>query len=446
MGAGFISKFGGDADTLSLLSGSIWSLAIKISSAGLIYLMLVMLARAMPVAEYGRFGIVFNLASFMAVLGSIGIHTAILRWWGEYTAKGQPHLAAQALTWSFVMTFAGGLVASLLTYVLLQQLVPGQSQSFLIAGMALVVPIVMAEFLASALRAQGMVIFSQLPKDILWRLLGIILASYFVFQSEYLRDVQALAFLSGFLTICIAPQIIIIFRVAISHGGSAKIRIPRPKSEGWYRQLGPYWGLAVLYASTQYIDTVIVGAIISSEEAASYFAAARTAGLASLMLMASNMISAPLISNYFYSNEIGGLRKMLKTVALCISVPTVGILLCFFFLGEFLLALFDPAFVSAFPILLVLAFAHGFNALCGPSAYVLQLTGHAHINFRIMAASYGIGLLFQITSIFYLGAIGVALGSAFSILVLNIMSRHYCISKVGVDPTILALFSRQEEK
>ncbi len=444
MGIGFISKFREDADTLSLLSGSIWSLAIKIGSAGLIYIMLVMLARAMPVAEYGRFGIVFNLASFMAVVGSMGIHTAILRWWGEYTAKGQPHLAVQALTWSFVMTLAGGLVASLLTYVLLRQLIPGQSQSFLIAGMLLIIPVVMAEFLASALRTQGMVIFSQLPKDILWRLLGIILASYFVFRSEYLTDVQALAFLSFFLAICIAPQIIVIFRVVAGHSGLSRIKIPSLKAEDWYRQLGPYWGLAVLYASTQYIDTVIVGAIISPEEAASYFAAARTAGLASLMLMASNMISAPLISKYFYSKDIAGLKKMLKTVALCISVPTIGILLCFLFLGEFLLALFDPAFVAAFPILLILACAHGFNALCGPSAYVLQLTGHAHINFRIMAASYGIGFLFQITSIFYLGAIGVALGSAFSILVLNLMSRYYCISKVGVDPTVAALFSRRE--
>jgi hypothetical protein len=45
----------GDALIMKLAGGSFWSLAIKVSSAGLTYLMLVLIARSMNAAEFGRF-------------------------------------------------------------------------------------------------------------------------------------------------------------------------------------------------------------------------------------------------------------------------------------------------------------------------------------------------------------------------------------------------------
>lgn len=423
--------------TRRIASGSLWSLIIKVTSAGFTYAMLALLARAMSTMEFGRFGFAFSLASFLGVVASLGLHTGILRWLPEYEAQGEQAEARRALRWSTAWSLAAG-VAVALAVVLVSAVAPLRGpRAFLFAGALLVVPLVLAEFVGSALRARGSVIWSQLPRDVLWRLAVLLFVAAVLWRGGSMTAVGGLFLVTVVLIMLIMPQFLLL---------RAEYRAPdtprwasTSNVRTWRAQSLAYWGTAVIYASTQYVDTVLVGAFVSTDQAGAYFAAARTASLTALMLVASNMVSAPLISSAYYAGDRRRLDQVLRLVALFISLPTLVVVAVILLAGHQLLALFDPAYVSTYPVLVVLVLANAFNGLCGPMGYVLMLTGHGRTNLRIMSVAYATGLALQVVLLATIGVLGAAIGSSAAIVLWNVACRRVALRRVGVDPTVLSL-------
>lgn len=424
--------------------GSLWSTLIKFGSAALSYAMFVLFAKAMDPVEFGKFSLAFSLGSFLAIVASAGLHTAILRWIPEYSSTGRVALAGYAFRWSMRMTLLVGALVSLAATTAIMAIWVGRPvPDFMLAMIALILPLAMAEFVGSALRAMGSVIFSQLPRDILWRGIAILMAGYFALNGERMTSTFAILFLAVSLTLLIAPQILSSRRSVsgASSGGEAD-----GLERAWLSQLPPMWGIAVLYASTQYIDTVIVGHFVSTEMAGAYFSASRTALLVSLMLVASVMVTAPLISSAFHSNETPRLQQVLRFAALCTLIPTLSFVILLVVIGRPLLEIFDPAFGVAYPALVVLVIGQAVNALSGPMSYVLQLTGHGSQNFKIIAGCYIVGLIVQLALIPQVGMIGAAIGSSGAIIAWNIISWRYVTTRLKVDPTILSLLRHKADK
>jgi O-antigen/teichoic acid export membrane protein len=424
--------------------GSLWSTLIKFGSAALSYVMFVLFAKAMDPVEFGQFSLAFSLGSFLAIVASAGLHTAILRWIPEYSSTGRVAVAGYALRWSMRMTLLVGVVVSLAVTAAVMAIWVGRPvPGFMLAMIALILPLAMAEFVGSALRATGSVIFSQLPRDILWRGIAILMAGYFALNGEHMTSTFAILFLAVSLTLLIAPQMLSSRRsVPVAASGDETDGLAR----AWLSQLPPMWGIAVLYASTQYIDTVIVGHFVSTEMAGAYFSASRTALLVSLMLVASVMVTAPLISSAFHSNDTLRLQQVLRFAALCTLIPTLSFVVLLVVIGRPLLEIFDPAFSVAYPALVVLVIGQAINALSGPMSYVLQLTGHGTQNFKIIAGCYIVGLITQLALIPQIGMIGAAIGSSGAIIAWNIISWRYVTKRLKVDPTVLSLLRRKADK
>lgn len=432
-----VSALFGDALVRQLTSGSLWSLIIKVASAGLTYIMFVLISQSMDASEFGRFGFGFNLGTFLAVVASAGLHTAILRWIPEYNAQGRPDESRQALRWSIAVTVFVGLTLTIIAASAVAALRDIPEKAFIFAGLCLILPVACAELFASALRAKGSVIRSQLPRDVLWRLAGIGVAAIALLRGQPSSAVETLLWLAAILMLFVAPQIVLLRHDLVAK--DVPIWPDKVLAWHWSSQLGPYWGISVIYASTQYVDVLLVGAFVTAEDAGAYFAASRTASLCALMLVASNMVSAPLISGAFHSGDKHKLQRILRVVSACISVPTILIVMVLITVGKPLLALFDRSFVSAYPAFIVLAVAHGINGICGPMSYVLQLTGHGRNNLIIIAGSYAVGIAAQLLLIPEFGTIGAAWGSGGAIVLWSMLSWYYCRRYLGIDPTMISL-------
>jgi O-antigen/teichoic acid export membrane protein len=435
-----LRRLAGDSLFKMVAGGAVVSLFIKVTSAGLTYLMFAMLARAMTVEEFGRFSFAFSLASFLAVAASLGLHTGIMRWIPEFTSKGQPEIARGSLRWATLVTIAVSCLVAITTAAICFAAPIKGPRDFLYAGAALIIPMACAEFVGSALRAKGSVVWSQMPRDVLWRAIVLALAGGAIASRYDLGAFASLVFAGGALTAMLLPQIVLLRGDLLS---TDRPRLPDvATTRSWMRELIPYWGIAAIYASTQYVDVVLVGSLVSTNDAGAYFAAARTAGLGGLMLVASNMVSAPLISAAYHSGDKERLAKIMRIVSACISLPTLCVVILAATLGRDLLGLFDAQYVSAYYALMILVVAQSFNSFCGPMSYVLQLTGHGNINLAIIAGSYALGLVVQIVLIPGMGVTGAAIGSALAIILWNTVSYKVCLDRVGVDPTILSLFRR----
>jgi O-antigen/teichoic acid export membrane protein len=126
---------------------------------------------------------------------------------------------------------------------------------------------------------------------------------------------------------------------------------------------------------------------------------------------------------------------MAEVTALCVATGLVGI----WFGAPYLLGLFGPAFAAQQWTLVVLALGTAFQAAGGPSAAILQLTGHEGRYVPVVAANVVVRLLGFLILIPWLGVLGAALSATLSLAMATIALNWLCRRRTGVDPSVLVL-------
>ena len=422
-----------------LFRGGLAALVIKISAAGLSYVMFVVLARIMSGAEYGWYAFGFSLAMFFSFVVALGQPTAILRFWPQYIGENRLDKAKGVFV-AGIAAISGGtvLAAVLISSVAVSTWLLGQTRITLIllAAAALSFPIAASEYLASAIRVLGHIIIGLAPKDIAWRLAVIAAAGWAATSGYQLSGLEVLWLSSVLLVVAVVPQGFYSFRLVRARTGATPAAYDFPL----WRTVGfGLWAVAAVDALSQNAGVFAIGLVISPEEAGPYFAAARTASLISLPLVAANMVGVPIISKLFHSGEQANLQRTCRLMCIGAAVPSLVGFILFAVWGKEILAVFGGNYSSAYDILIILGFAQVVNSACGPTGFLMQMTGHERSFVRILLICNCIGLLALLVLTFFFGAVGAAIGAAGSIIGWNLWVRGYCIKFTGIDPTITCL-------
>ena len=193
------------------LSKSLVSLFIKVATAGLTYGMYVLLSRVMVVTEYGYFAFGLSLATILAIGANFGQQTAILRYWPEAMVAGKPDRALAALRSGGALTLiASAVVTAGLIFV---SAVAGTFDRdpvwHLYASASLILPLALAEYWSSALRAQGSVWTGLSPRDLVWRLTLPLLGVVLYYSGVSLSGWAALLLTAVVLALSLALQFIL---------------------------------------------------------------------------------------------------------------------------------------------------------------------------------------------------------------------------------------------
>jgi O-antigen/teichoic acid export membrane protein len=425
-----------------VIAAGLTTLLIKVASAGLAYLMFVLVANVLQPLEYGRFGIGVALAITLANVATLGTPTSLLRFLPRYLSSGQQDYARGYISMSFrYVLVAGMLICCALAAgaAFLPQSIANGSREHFLAAAPLMLVITLNDYMSALMRGLGMVMLSQLPKDVLWRLLVCVLAIgciWFGWESS-----GAMMLIAAMLLLVLTTVAQLWFaRTAIRSVAAAPVASFDRVS--WISASLPIWGAAALVAIVQQFDVVILGLLGYTEESGAYFAALRTASLLSLLLLAGNLAAAPLMSSQYHANDMSGLRKTVRLVSAGIGLPTLLGLGFLALIGRWLLALFDPSFVAAYDVLLIIGAGYAFDAAAGPTAYLLQMTGHERAYLKTIACSYVLVLIAQLIFIpkfgLYGAAIPTALGMMFTAAICAYLNRKY----LGIDPSIFGLLRR----
>jgi hypothetical protein len=153
---------------------SVGSLGIKVATAGLTYITYVVLSRTQTESEYGHFAFGLALATVLAILAGMGQSTAVLRLWPQLRAKGENNDAEAVVAAGSAITIGASLILAGLLCVLavasIPFLPPRETINHFIGAAFLILPMALAEYNSSVLRAQGSLWTALLPRDIVWRL------------------------------------------------------------------------------------------------------------------------------------------------------------------------------------------------------------------------------------------------------------------------------------
>ena len=435
----------GGADAVKRLAGpGIASFFIKTLGAFLGYAMMVLLARMMDAANYGLFGVMLNASVVGNTIVAFGLPTLIMRLWPENLVKGKSGSARAAALHGFNIILFVSIIAMVVAAAMdwtgigtAQLGIKGGAMAIalLSAGGAF------ADYLSSLLRAQNFTIWSLAPRDIVWRVATPLSCGLLLYFNKNLTAIEAMLVTSAVMFVTMIPQ----FWKSL-HIVRQITRGVKSTSEWrqWRKILMPIWGASILYAMIQQLDVVVVGTMVGSNEAGAYFAAQKTASLLSLTMIAGGLIGAPLMAGAYHGGKIDELRRLLRFLSLAIGASTILGVLILSIIGPHLLALFDEEYRTAYTVLMILSVGFAIDAMAGPSAYLMQMTGLEKPCLVIMAIAYAIVLTLQFIFVPTYGMIAAALsntaGSMFWSISAVMLLRHYR----GVDPSVLSFFKKKQ--
>ncbi len=415
------------------------AVAIKLAGAGLNFLMFVAVAMTTDVRGFGLFSTAFAAASLVSFLNIVGQQSVILRYWPQHAGAGNLP-AAYAILRRSTVTVAIGLALGAAVFVV-AGILPWADRSIpewrpLCLSAALMAALLgWSEFLSSVFRARDRLFSALLPRDVVWRLSVIVALGIAWWASGPLSAVAATLLCAGLLGLCLAGQTI---GLVIDIMGADKAKLtPAEKAEFRHVTLG-LWGVNAVPPALGQINTLTVAAILGAEIAGGVFVAERTARLIDLPLNGINQVLAPHISRNFHLKGAASVQHSVGVAAIVSFLIAVCVMAVFGFAGMRLLGLFDAAYVTTtmWIVLLIFGLSSTLGAACGPTALVLQLTGHQNVLLRIFTLASAAGIPLVAFAAWQFGPIGAAGAIALVFAVANLLPVRVAVRSLGVNPTI----------
>ncbi len=169
------------------------------------------------------------------------------------------------------------------------------------------------------------------------------------------------------------------------------------------------------------LDLLLLGYFHGAQEAGIYRAAVAVSSMVNFLLGAVNTAFAPMISELYHSGrgkELEALYGMVTRWVLIVALPLCVVVSIF---SMKILQLFGEGFQEAYGALIILALAQLCNSSTGSVGFMLQMTGKERwfmVNYVVSAA---VNALCNVVLIPALGATGAAVGTGFSIVLVNVM-------------------------
>tara|TARA_B100000614_G_scaffold254532_1_gene270000 strand:- start:7171 stop:8550 length:1380 start_codon:yes stop_codon:yes gene_type:complete len=410
---------------------------LRVTSAGLSFLMFVALARAMTPSAYGEFGFTFSLATFISLVSGLGLGMLALRFIPVYASEGDHAASRGLLRSSYVAISTVTLIAAAALVVLaVLSIVPWYVGT---AGL-LVIGMTFADFQAGVFRAKGTLILAQAPRDVAWRLIVILLCAPAMLGLEAIPlgdgiSVDLAVVLCGvsliavvMVQLCLRPDIL----RDLFGRQRATYALKRWTSTSW-----GLWLNGILQPGAAQIAVVLLGIALTPAESGSLFAAVKTATLLSFFLAASNLVAAPKIARMWHEGRAKSLERYCASITLLAAVPTIAMYCLYIAFGPWILSLFGGEYADSYPLLLIVGAGQVVSALSGQTAILMSMTGNERRLLLFVAVSNAIPLALIIPGVWLFGEVFAASALALGMATWNIVTAFWTRRNLGVDTSIL---------
>lgn len=179
--------------------------------------------------------------------------------------------------------------------------------------------------------------------------------------------------------------------------------------------------LASLFGITVYwLDTLLLGALRNTAEAAIYTAASRYLYLGFFALGAIQLIIGPMISGFLSEGSVDRAKVVYQTATHWLVMAAWPVYVTLAVFAPFLLQIFKPAYVTGQHALVILSVAMMFSTLSGPVQVVLLMSGRSMWTLFNSMVGLGINLGLNLWLIPKYGMEGAALAWSASIFFNNL--------------------------
>ncbi|MBF0585875.1 oligosaccharide flippase family protein [Prosthecochloris sp. N3] len=170
------------------------------------------------------------------------------------------------------------------------------------------------------------------------------------------------------------------WRLAVRTGIHPLTVLGAPLETGALRSSLPLMLVALAGMVSHWLDILMLGWLQGPSTAGLYQPAVRSAGIIRSFLLAFAAIAAPLFASLHAQRRTEELRHLLQAVTRWIAMTSVPFCVLLMVLPECVLAMFGDEFISAAPVLVLLAAAVLLQAVTGLYDQVLQMGGRGGVS------------------------------------------------------------------
>lgn len=410
------------------------TIVLKVGSGGLAFALFTLAARVMSGEAFGTFAAWLCVAQIGAVVGLVGQELVLVRFLNEYQVRAAPDLTKGVLLSSLKISSVAMLIVAATIAVVASVrgdwwLLILSVSAFMIVNAGLMLGSQIARSLVSILMGEG-------NREFFWRII-VVLFLVVVLLSHGRIDPAVL-----FMVMTAAMSMGLIVQVISIAQALPNLRDEPARSETvrWRASALRFWVASILEAANQYFDVILIYWLLDPVTAGIYFAASRLANIFAMLSAALYTFGARRLPALYFSKNHEEFGHTLALMAEVTAVCVVSGLLLIWVAAPYLLGLFGNHFAEQQWVLIVLAVGTAIQAAGGPSAAILQLTGHEGGYVRVVAANVVMRLVGFLVLIPWLGVLGAAISATVSLALVTIVLNMLCRRRTGVDPSILVLF------
>ncbi|CAK0742723.1 putative Flippase [Gammaproteobacteria bacterium] len=416
-------------------------LILKIFSAGIGFLLNMVLARFLGPLQYGVYSLLLVIVNFSVVFASLGLVPLLIREVATYKARRQWSFLKGIIVTGFQWSFLGSLIAAIIFMLFaLRKFISEVEPSALFMLFVLIPITVLGQIRAAVLRGLNCVIFADIPELVLRPFLALI-AVLFVssIQSTLtVNRVVTIQFVVAILALWIGTRLLKKFLPL-----EAKNSTIETDYSYWIRAAIPFFIVSLLSIAEGQISLLFVGYLGAAEQAGRFQVSTQIVGVIALGLTAINLSLQPKLAAAWAKNEYKQAQHMISEATLIGSVFALFVSIVLIINAPQLLAIAGESFMTSADCLRILAMGQMVNALSGSCGVVLSMTGHQRIA--------GVGLLAAILTnalvCFYLipryGEIGSAWGTVTGMTVWNFFHSYLAWRQTGLVTPFIGSFIKK---
>lgn len=383
----------------------------------------VLLARLLGAEEYGVYIFALSIVALLSIPTQFGMPMLVVREFAAFHAKKQwgfmKGLALRSHQFVLVVSLIICSCAALWLWINPSNYSNNKQQVLMIS--LLLIPILSLGALRDAmLRGLRHVILAQIPESFirpLLLMLGLLIA-LFAMQSK-----ASVSHVMGFYIFCSIVAFII---------GWLLFNRRKPKelesatvdfnSKAWFLAAFPIGLTSAMQVLSGELSVLYLGILSLDRDIAFFRIAILVSGIIMIFMQITDSIVAPYFSRLYQQRRYIEIEKLIKKVCMISAVLTIPVFIFFIIIGEWLLVRFyGVSYKAAYYPLVILSFGQLINAIIGPVALLLVMTGQQKLVTWNTLLSLLVNILLHVFLVPKYGVIGAAVASAISIILWNVL-------------------------
>ncbi|MCK5609809.1 flippase [Candidatus Pacearchaeota archaeon] len=402
----------------------------------------VILARLLGVEGFGAYAYVMAILQVLLILASLGLPPLIVREVAANRAKENWGLIRGLLRWAtqttLMLSIGLGLFAATAVWAFKDYL--GLYEYDLVTFWIAMIALPLQSFVrlqAAALRGLRKVVISQLSMRIIRPALFLTLlgAAYLWLRKDFTASKAMSMYVISFGIAFMVGWFLLRKNLSFS----IKTTTPVYETRLWMKSALPLlftFGVVIINNKT---DVLMLGAIKGVEDVGIYRVAQRGAELVVLILVAVEMVIAPIISKFYSEGKMQKLQR-LATVSVraifALSFPfALGLIVFGYRIVPFI---FGEKFASSAVPLAILCGSWLVAAGMGSGSELLNMTGHERDTAKATALSATTNVILNSIFIPIWGIEGAAVATGISIILRGILMAVWVTRRIGIHATVLS--------